>query len=144
MTAGRNGGVKSQTREIAATFASYDDAVRLELLALRELILDTAEETAGVGTVEEALRWGQPSYLTTETRSGSTIRIAPTGPGSDYDYAMFFICHTNLIERFSHIFGDALAYDGNRALVFSVGDELPEDELRECVAMALTYHLDKG
>ena len=28
-----------------------------------------------------------------------------------------------------------------RALIFAVGDRLPVDELRECIAMALTYHL---
>lgn len=144
MTAGPSGEVTITTREVAATFASYDDAVRAELLALRQLILDTAEETACVGTIEEALKWGQPSYLTTETRSGSTVRIAPTSPGSHHDYAMFFNCHTNLIQRFKGLFGDALTYDGKRALLFSVGAELPENELRECVAMALTYHLTKA
>lgn len=127
--------------EVSAVFASYDDSVRAELLVLRQLILDTTAETPGVGPVEETLKWGQPSYLTSTTRSGSTVRIAPTSAGSDHDYAMFFICHTDLVERFRTMFGDALTYDGNRALVFSVGEDVPENELRECIAMALTYHL---
>lgn len=55
--------------------------------------------------------------------------------------AMYFICHTNLVERFESMFGDAFAYEGNRALLFSVGDDHRANELRECVAMALTYHL---
>lgn len=125
---------------VAAVFASYDATVRTELLELRQLILARAEETVGVGPITETLKWGQPSYLTSESRSGSTIRIAPTRPGSDHDYAMFFICHTNLVESFKDLFGDAFAYDGNRALLFSVGAQRPEDELRACIAMALTYH----
>lgn len=134
-------GVAFANPDVAAAFASYDEAVRVPLLTLRGLILRTAAETAGVGPVEETLKWGQPSYLTTRTRSGSTVRIAPTSPGSDLDYAIFFICRTNLVERFEDLFGDVFTYDGTRALLFSIDDERPEDELRACVAMALTYHL---
>jgi hypothetical protein len=125
---------------VAAVFASYPEAVRDELLALRRLILSTAEAIDGVGAIEETLRWGQPSYLTSETGSGSTIRIAATGPDSTHDYAMYFICHTNLVETFEHLFGDVFTYERNRALLFTTGEALPEDELRECVAIALTYH----
>jgi hypothetical protein len=57
---------------------------------------------------------------------------------------MYFICHTNLVAAFKGLFGDLFSYDGNRALMFDVGDEVPENELRECVAMALTYHLNKS
>ena len=127
--------------EVAAMFDSYDAPVRAELLVLRDLILATADETAGVGSIEETLKCGQPAYVTTETKSGSTVRIAPTKPGSDHDYAMFFICNTNLVKQFNDIFGNALTYEGNRALLFSLGYELPQDEVRQCVAMALTYHL---
>lgn len=126
---------------VAEKYASYDPPIRESLLALRRLILATAQETDGVGPIEETLKWGQPSYLTSQTGSGSTIRVAPTAPDSDSDYGMFFICHTNLVKDFAGLFGDALTYDGNRALVFSVGDTVPEAELRECIAMALTYHL---
>ncbi len=139
----RSGEAVDMNPEVAAVFASYDDRVRAELFGLRQLILDTAAETAGVGAVQEALRWGAPSYLTTETGSGSTIRIAPTGPESEHDYAMFFICRTNLVESFKDIFGDALSYEGKRALLFSVGVRRPTRELRACIAMALTHHLTK-
>lgn len=144
MTTKANGEFTIDAPEVSATFDSYDSGVRAGLLDLRHLILATAEETDGVGRIEETLKWGQPSYLTAETQSGSTVRLAPTGDKSEHDYAMFFICHTNLVDRFRAQFGDALTYDGDRALLFSVGDRLPENELRECVAMALTYHLTKG
>lgn len=86
------------------------------------------------------MKWGQPAYLTSETRSGSTIRVAATEPGSKHDHAMYFICHTNLVEAFRDLFGDVFTYEGHRALLFKVSDEVPDKELRECVAMALTYH----
>lgn len=133
----RANGLAIDAPDVAAVFAEYPAAVRAELLALRRLILETGESLEGVGTIEEDLRWGQPSYLTSETGSGTTIRIAATGP---QDYAMFFICRTNLIESFKKLFGDAFTYDSNRALVFHVGEKVPVNELRECVAMALTYH----
>lgn len=136
--------VPTESPEVAGVLASYPAAVREELYALRRLILDTADAIEGVGAIEETLKWGQPSYLTSETGSGSTIRIAPTGPKSTRDYAMYFICNTNLVDSFEHMFGDVFTYERNRALLFTVGDVLPEDELRECVAMALTYHLSRS
>lgn len=81
------------------------------------------------------------AYLTNETKSGSTIRIAPTRSGADHDYAVYFICHTNLVDRFQTLFGDTFTYEGGRALLFRAGDDRAESELRACVAMALTYHL---
>lgn len=134
--------VIAQPVDVAATFASYDEAVRAKLLELRELIFETAAETDGVGEIEEALRWGQPSYLTPVSRSGSTVRLAPTAAGSDFDCALYFICNTNLVDSFRDLFGDALNYDGNRAVQFRIDDAVPVNEVRQCIAMALTYHLD--
>lgn len=129
--------------EVAAVYASYPAATRNELFVLRQLILDTADAIEGVGAIEETLRWGQPSFLTSETGSGSTIRIAATPSVPTHDYAMFFHCRTNLVGTFEHLFGEAFTYERNRALLFRVGEGLPEDELRECIAMALTYHRPK-
>jgi hypothetical protein len=60
---------------VEAAFDAYPKPLKPKLLALRRLILDTARTTSGVGALEETLKWGQPSYLTPETKSGSTIRI---------------------------------------------------------------------
>ncbi len=129
---------------MAAAFSSYPSSAQPGLRALRQLIFDTAASTEGVGAVEETLKWGQPAYLTSETGSGSTIRLAPTGAKSPHDYAMYFICNTNLVETFKDLFGDTFEYDGKRALLFSNGAPVPEDELQACVMMALTYHLAKA
>ena len=126
---------------VAAAFDSYESSIRLELLAVRRLIFATAAETAGVGTLEETLKWGQPSYLTSETKSGSTIRLAPCDVAGGAGYGVFFTCHTHLVDSFQDLLGDTFRYDGNRAVVFEVGAPRPEAELRVCIAMALTYRL---
>jgi hypothetical protein len=47
--------------DVAATFDSYPPKFRRKLLALRKLILETAESTEGVGAIEETLKWGEPA-----------------------------------------------------------------------------------
>ncbi|HEY3790370.1 MAG TPA: hypothetical protein VGM09_00960 [Bradyrhizobium sp.] len=68
---------------VEAAFAAYPKPLKPKLLALRRLILDTASATRGVGALEETLKWGQPSYLTPETKSGSTIRIDQAKSAAD-------------------------------------------------------------
>ena len=123
-------------------FDGYPKPVRTKLLALRKLILDTAKTTKGVGAIEEALKWGQPSYLTSESKSGTTVRIdqVKSVPGQ---YAVYFHCQTNLVETFRELYPD-LKYGGNRAILLDAKHRLPEAELRHCVALALTYHLRRN
>ena len=88
--------------------------IKARLKALRRLILDTAKSTKGVGRLEEALKWGQPSYLTAETGSGSTIRIDRLKSGNKV--AMFFHCQTDLVDTFRELY-PKLSYSGNRAIL---------------------------
>ena len=67
---------KIENAEVASVFNSYPQKIRTKLLILRQLILDTAASIEVVGEIEETLKWGEPSYLTPKTKSGSTIRIA--------------------------------------------------------------------
>ena len=53
-----------QNPAVAAKFQSYPLSMRTKLMALRELILETAADTAEVGEIEETLKWGEPAYLT--------------------------------------------------------------------------------
>ena len=126
---------------VAAIFAGYPADVRRKLLVLRELIFDTAATTDGVGKLEETLRWGEPSYLTTESGSGSTVRI--NAKGARGQYAMYFHCQTNLVETFRNWYPHKFTFDKNRAIVFNNGDAVPINELRHCIALALTYHRDR-
>jgi hypothetical protein len=123
---------------MAAVFSSYPEPVKTKLLALRKLILDTAHATEGVGPIEETLKWGQASFLTSESRSGSTIRI-DRAKGADSQVAVFFHCQTNLVETFRELHPE-LRYSGNRAILLDARAKLPEASLRHCIALALTYH----
>ncbi len=125
--------------EVAATFASYPPEIRKRVLKLRELMLDVAACTQGVGELEESLKWGEPAYITAASKSGSTVRIAwkKTKPKQ---YAMYFNCQTTLVDSFKTMFPTAFKFEGNRALVFEEAHVVPVEALRICVAMALTYH----
>ena len=127
---------------VAEVFATYAPAPRKKLIELRDIIYQVAATTEGVGTLGEALRWQQPSYLTPETGSGSTIRIDAV-KGQPDRYAMYFHCQTGLVDHFKQIYPNTFKYEGNRAIIFDVANELPQAELRHCVSLALTYHLRK-
>jgi hypothetical protein len=126
---------------VDAVFGAYPRPIKARLLALRRLIFDTAKTTAGVGALEEALKWGQPSYLTAESKSGSTIRIDRVKAEAD-GYAVYFHCQTDLVETFRERYPE-LRYAGNRAILLDAREKLPEAALRHCIALALTYHLRK-
>jgi hypothetical protein len=111
------------------------------LLALRQLILETAKATNGVGAIEETLKWGQVSYLTSDSKSGSTIRIDQVKSEPDR-YAIYFHCQTGLVETFRQIYPE-LTYGGNRCVLLNAREAPPREALSHCVALALTYHLNK-
>jgi len=128
--------------EVAAVFDCYPEDIKSKLMLLRQLVLDVAAGTEGVGELEETLKWGQPSYLTSQTGSGSTIRIDRVASRVD-EYAMYFHCQTTLVDTFKEMYRDRFRFEGNRSIIFHVKDRLPVDELRHCISIALTYHLDK-
>ncbi len=125
-----------QNPEVAAVFDSYPENLRSKMMFVRQLIYETASETPSVGEIEETLKWGQPSYL---TPTGSTIRIDRVGE----QVAMYFICRTTLVETFRQIYPMEFHYEENRSILFDDMDEIPVEALKDCIAMALTYHLNK-
>src|SRR6201996_1997002 len=127
---------------VDAVFAAYPKPLKAKLLALRRLIFDTAKTTKGVGALQETLKWGQPSYLTPETKSGSTIRIDQVKSATN-QYAVYFHCQTDLVETFRELYPRELSFGGNRCIILNADDDVPEAALRHCVALALTYHLGK-
>ena len=127
---------------VEAVFATYPKPIKARLLELRRLILDTAAATNGVGELQETLKWGQPSYLTAATKSGSTIRIDQV-KASVSQYAVYFHCQTDLVATFRELYPKELTTAGNRAVIFNADDAIPEAALRHCVGLALTYHLRK-
>jgi uncharacterized protein DUF1801 len=142
-----SGGTKARgdvrSPQVSAAFEAYPENVKAKLEFLRHLIIDTALATEGVGRLEETLKWGQPSYLTTTSKSGSTIRIDRVKSDRG-KYAMYFHCQTNLVATFRQIYPSELTYGGNRSILFDVNDKIEEGALRHCISLALTYRLRKS
>ncbi|WP_409179028.1 DUF1801 domain-containing protein [Brevibacillus fortis] len=125
--------------KVATVFEHYPINIQEKLFFLRQLILDTASETDGVDSVEETLKWGEPSYV---TKKGSTIRIG-WKKSTPNRYALYFNCNTKLVETFREMYRDNFKFEGNRAIVFDEDDEIFVDELKQCISATLTYHTRK-
>lgn len=134
--------ISFQSIQVSDKFAQYPQQIRAKLLYLRALIFSVAAQTSVVGVIEETLKWGEPSYLTSQTKSGSTIRI-DWKKNTPALYYMYFNCNTTLVDTFKEIYGDTFTYSGNRALVFNINDPVLLDALSDCIAMALTYKHNK-
>ncbi len=128
--------------DVAAIFADYPAGIRKRLLELRQLIFDVARSTKGVGEIEETIRWGQPSYITAQSGSGTTIRVdkVKNQPGQ---LAIYVHCQTSLIDDFRKKHGNSLVFETNRAIHLSESAALPKSKLREFIKAALTYHARK-
>ena len=123
-------------------FDSYPKHIKQKIESLRNLIFEVAKTTDGVGELEETLKWGEPAYLTTKPKSGTTIRI-DWKPKNPDQIAMYVNCQTSLISTFKTLFNDEMKFEGNRAIVFPVKKPLPKKQLTICIKMAVRYHLDK-
>ena len=127
---------------VEACFSAYPPGARRRMLALRELVFVTAARTEGVGEIREALRWGEPAYLTAQSGSGSTLRIDWKARAPDR-YALYFNCRTTLVERFRVLFPDDFEFEGNRALVLRLDQRMPRDSLAFCIEASLLYRAHK-
>ena len=125
-------------KDVARAFDNMPPGVQDPMRKLRHLILDTAANTPGVGPITETLKWGQPAYLTEQTKAGTTLRLGCPKQG---EFAIYTHCQTSVMTEFQTLFPDDFVFDGNRAVIFGQGETLPLEKLRFLVARALTYHL---
>src|SRR5258708_23951120 len=128
-------------KNVAEVFRRYPPKLRVRLMALRELIFDVAAGTEGVGPLSETLKWGQPSYLTERTGSGSRVRIDCLKNADGY--AIYFHCQSGLVGRFRELYADSFRYEGERAILFDPKERLPLKALSHCIGLALTHHARK-
>lgn len=128
-----------ENTKVEVVFEQYPKHIQSKLLILLQLIMDTAKEIEDLDHMDETLKWGEPSYI---TKKGSTIRIGWKQSSPD-QYAMYFNCNTKLVDTFKEVYKDLFHYEGNRAIVFAVNDEIPINELKQCIVLALTYHTRK-
>ena len=126
----------TQDPKVELKFQSYPEAVKSKLTYLRTLIIETANEIDSIKTLEETLKWGEPSYL---VKKGSTIRI-DWKPKSHDQYAIYFKCTSKLVSTFKGLYGDLFKYENTRAILFDLQEEVPIKELKTCIELALTYH----
>lgn len=122
--------------EVEAVFEAYPESIRPKMEGLRKLVLETAEELENISALEETLKWGEPSYL---TKIGSTIRM-DWKPKSPDQIAMYFKCTSKLVSTFREVYEDVFTFEGTRAIVFQLDEQIPEKELKRCIAAGLTYH----
>lgn len=127
---------------IQNVFDRYSEKTRQKLMDLRQLIIEVAAETKGVGELQETLKWGQISYLTVSPRSGTTIRIDEYHPDTQ-QIAMYVHCQTSLVETFRQMYSDDFQYEGNRAVIWNELSEIQIDILKHFIELALTYHSGK-
>jgi Domain of unknown function (DU1801) len=128
--------------QVKRVYEAIPESARIQMLALRELIYAVAKNSKAIGALEETLKWGEPAYLTSETKSGSLVRLGWKQKDPDYVRVLFH-CQTNLVETFRTMFADELTFEGNRAIVFKVGKTMPTASMRFCIEAALTYRLSK-
>lgn len=120
---------------VAAAFDAFAPATRVGALALRDLVLATAQGVPQAQPLQEALRWGQPAYLAPR---GSTIRV---GGHKSAPFALFVHCQSRLIGDFTLAFPDEDRLDGTRAVLFDDPGQIDPVRHGWLIARALTYHL---
>lgn len=125
--------------DVAAVLDAYPAPLRERLMGLRTLIAETAAATDGVGPLEETLKWGEVSYLTSASGSGTTVRIGRDKRSGKP--AIFVNCKTDLLSRYRALYPDGFGYDGDRGVI--LGEAPDEAALKHMIALALTYHARK-
>ncbi|MEM9581427.1 MAG: DUF1801 domain-containing protein [Pseudomonadota bacterium] len=133
-----NPDVADMPEDVRAVFRGFDEATRAALLELRALIFDVAGSDPRIGQVTETLKWGQPSYLTSAPKSGTTVRLGVPRSGG---YGLYVPCSTTLIADFRAEHGSGLDFDGNRGILFAHGPRRPDTLLRLFLGRAMTYHI---
>lgn len=126
---------------VQAAFAAMSKRAGNVLLQVRERILAQSAANAAIGPVTETLKWGQPSYLTDQTKAGSTLRLGATK--KDKEPAIFVHCQSGLAEEIRDLYGHTLSVPDKRHIVLPDTIEDHTDALDHIIALILTYHARK-
>ncbi len=125
--------------EVKAVFNAYPFTIKEKLMRVRQLIFECADKNEIISELEETLKWGQPSYGTTKTKSGTSIRLGFLKPA---EYVIYVHCQTTLIGEFKEIYPE-MKFDGNRAIIFDSYKTIPVSEIKHFIYLALTYQYRK-
>ena len=124
--------------EVQAVYDACTAPLRQGLYQLRGLIFAQAARMPQIGPVTEALRWGQPAFLTLDTGAACSLRVGPTNA---QDIGLFVHCQTGLIAAFGSGAGAGLRFDGTRGVLFAPGDRIDPAQISVLIGQALGYHL---
>jgi len=100
--------------EVQIVFDNYPETVKEKMIMLRELILETAKEIDAINSID----W--------KTKTPN-------------QYAMYFKCTSRLVETFKTTFLTTFQFEGNRAIIFQLNENIPIKELKICIKATLTY-----
>ncbi len=128
-------------KSVKDIFEKFPLDIQESFMKIRDLIFEVAACSQEIGELTEDVRWGQISYLTLATKSGSLIRIDVYGSLKN-KLALFFHCQTTLISEFRQQFPNTFEYESNRALIVDVRNGYDQQALRTCIQRALTYKLN--
>ena len=126
---------------ILDSYGRFEPETRTDLLQIREMVLRVAQSNEAIGEIEETLKWGEPSYLTPQTKSGSTLRLSQTK--TDLKPALFVNCQTTLVDEIRELYPDAFDFEGTRGVVLKSSPNDVSQELEHTIALVLTYHARK-
>lgn len=124
--------------QVRAVYDATPLSLRRGLYQLRDLIFAQAARMPQIGPLTEALRWGQPAFLTLDTGAACSLRI---GPVKGTGFGLFVHCQTGLIGAFGSGAGAGLRFDGNRGVLFGPQDRIDPAQISVLIGQALGYHL---
>jgi hypothetical protein len=131
-------GLPALRDEVQAVYDACPQPVRQGLHQLRGLILAQAALMPQIGPVTEALRWGQPAFLTLDSGAACSLRI---GPIKGQGFGLFVQCQTGLIAAFAAGAGVGLRFGGTRAVLFGPEHGIDPAQMSVLIGQALGYHL---
>ena len=132
--------IQDMPEPVRCAFEAVPAPVGARWRQLRTLILETAARTPDAGALTETLKWGEPAYLTEATRSGTPVRLGWKAATPD-TVKLLVHCQTSLVRQWRDLYGGAIRFEGNRAILAGLTGPLPAEALAHCIAMALTYKL---
>jgi hypothetical protein len=122
--------------KVSLVFENYPEHVKSSMYQLRSLVIETAGEMEEITSLEETLKWGDPSYV---AKHGSTLRMDWKAKNPN-QFALYFKCTSKLVETFRLVFKDLFEYENNRAILFRIDEKIPVPEVKECIKATLRYH----
>ncbi len=123
--------------DVDRALEQWPEPARRQAESLIDLIQQEADAQQ-VGPLVMSLKWGQPSFVPKAARVGTPVRLH-WAESSPEHLQVLVHCQTSLVETWRDAV-PGLHYDGNRAILLPLDASLPTDDLRRCIAQAMTYH----